>query len=763
MGSLPVQEPSGSPPSVAPGPVSNTEGPPSDTALVGAAGSPIQGAAGGPAVALPQPPVCDARSATATGYCWQSVAIGGGGFVSGIITSRREPNLIYARTDVGGAYRWNEATSSWISLNDWVGENEVGLLGVESLAIDPSEPNRVYMLAGIDYFNGGKTAVLSSEDYGATFTVRDVTAQFTAHGNGKGRQSGERLAVDPGNGSVLFTGTRTRGLFRSADRGASWTRVAALAVTTTPNGNGISFVVFDPSAGELNGVTRRLFVGVSRAGMPNLFESNDGGATFTAVAGQPTTYVPQRAALSDNGVLHVTYGNGAGPDMSGADPMNRGELWKLDLGSRAWTEITPLRGGQNRAFAGISVDAANPSRLLATTINNYQEQPWNFGDRIFSSTDGGASWTDLIANDRIEMSTNGMPWIENHAIHWAGSIEIDPFNPERAFVTSGNGVFMTRDLSAATSTWLFASHGLEEMVPLGAASVAGAPLYSVIGDYDGFVHDDPKVSPPRGTFAPTMGTTQGLAVAARSPAHLARSGSEIYVSADGAASWRRVTRPSQATGGQLAFSADGASLLWSVGTTTYRSADQGGNWAAVTGLAVRTIPEADGVNSNKFYAYDPQGGALFASTDGGRSFARSATVPARGAGRIRAVPGVEGDVWLALNGAGLQRSTNSGSSFQALGAVQSCRAVGFGAPRAPGGFPAVYIWGAAGGGPRGLYRSDDAGQNFVRINDDAHEFGGPGNGEFVLGDANVYGRVYMSSAGRGLILGELAPPAPAPR
>jgi photosystem II stability/assembly factor-like uncharacterized protein len=120
------------------------------------------------------------------------------------------------------------------------------------------------------------------------------------------------------------------------------------------------------------------------------------------------------------------------------------------------------------------------------------------------------------------------------------------------------------------------------------------------------------------------------------------------------------------------------------------------------------------------------------------------------------VPGVEGEVWVALNGGGLQRSTNSGVSFQALSAVQSCRAVGFGAPRATGGFPAVYIWGAAGGGPRGLYRSDDAGQSFQRINDDAHEFGGPGNGEFVLGDANVYGRVYLSSAGRGLIVGELA-------
>ena len=40
-------------------------------------------------------------------YAWDNVSIGGSGFVSGLITSKTEPGLIYARTDVGGAYRWD--------------------------------------------------------------------------------------------------------------------------------------------------------------------------------------------------------------------------------------------------------------------------------------------------------------------------------------------------------------------------------------------------------------------------------------------------------------------------------------------------------------------------------------------------------------------------------------------------------------------------------------------------------------------------------
>jgi hypothetical protein len=730
------------------------EGPPPIAGLSGAAGA-TSGGGGGPA--LPPSATCDVTSANASGYCWRSVVIGGGGFVSGLVLSAQQRNLIYARTDVGGAYRWIEQTQSWLPLNDWVSEDEVGLLGVESLALDPSEPSRVYMLAGINYFNGGKTAILSSNDYGQSFSVTDVTSQFKAHGNGMGRQSGERLAVDPNEGSVLFTGTRQDGLFRSADHGATWSPVPGLNVTTTPNGNGIAFVVFDPNAGVLDGATRHLYVGVSRAGEPNLFESNDAGATFTAVLGQPTTYAPQRATLAQNGVLIVSYANGAGPFPSDVDPMDRGELWKLDLPSGGFTEITPLRADQNRAFSGISVDASDPNRLLATTINTYQQQPWGYGDRIFLSTDGGTSWTDLIGAGRVAMATNGMPWIEQNAIHWAGSVAIDPFNPERAFVTSGNGVFSTPDLSAPTSTWAFSAKGLEEMVPLGVASAAGAPLVSVIGDYDGFIHDDPNVSPVRGRHAPPMGTTEGLAVAALAPTHLARVGSELYVSADSATSWTLVTRPSTATGGQLAFSADASHLLWSVDTTTFSSPDQGASWVPSTGLSVAVFPEADGLSPTKFYAYDPESGTVFASSDGGASFTAAATLPAGGASRVRAVPGVEGDLWVALNGGGLTRSVSSGSSFQALAAVQSCRAVGFGAPKVAGSFPAIYIWGAASGGPRGVYRSDDAGASFVRINDDLHEYGGPGNGELVIGDANVYGRVYMSSAGRGLILGELAP------
>jgi photosystem II stability/assembly factor-like uncharacterized protein len=677
--------------------------------------------------------------------------MGGGGFVSGLVPSRSHAGLWYARTDVGGAYRWTEASRSWTPLLDWVSESETGFLGVESIALDPRAPERLYLLVGISYFNGGKSAILRSSDFGANFSITDVTSQFTAHGNGMGRQSGERLAVDPSDGRVLLTGTRNHGLFRSTDQGASWQRVAALDVTSTPNGNGIAFVIFDATGASDGTPTSRIYVGVSRP-EKNLYLSTDAGQSFALVAGQPGGFTPQRAALSA-GVLHVTYGNGPGPHPSSTEPMDKGAIWKLDTKSGAWTEISPLRGPDNRAFCGISVDATNPKRLLASTVNTYQQQPWGHGDRIFLSSDGGQSWTDLIAKQRLVMDTNGFPWIKDHSIHWAGSIEIDPFNAERALVTSGNGVFMTENLGVTPSTWKFAVEGLEETVPLDAASVPGGPLISVIGDYDGFVHSDLAVSPPRGRLSPTMGTTHSLAVAARKPSVLARSGGELYLSTDGAAHWTQLSRPSADKNGRVSLSADGSVLLWSANSVVYRSADAGGSWTRVKGVSFDAAPAADSVEVNKFYAYDPKSGAFHVSRDAGLSFARSVALEAGGASRIRSVPGVAGEVWVPLHGKGLTRSKSSGGEFERVPSVASCTAIGFGVAAPGKSFPAVYMWGAPKDQGLGVYRSDDAGASWLRVNDDAHEYGGPANGQFVLGDSNVYGRVYMSSAGRGIVFG----------
>src|SRR6185503_18158236 len=115
--------------------------------------------------------VISSAFAASQAYTWKSVQIQGGGFIPGIIFNQTQPNLIYARSDIGSAYRWNQASNSWIPLNDSVGWNNWGTLGCVSLATDPVNPNNVYVAAGM-YTNGwdpNNGVILRSSDQGNTW------------------------------------------------------------------------------------------------------------------------------------------------------------------------------------------------------------------------------------------------------------------------------------------------------------------------------------------------------------------------------------------------------------------------------------------------------------------------------------------------------------------------------------------------------------------------------------------------------------------
>jgi xyloglucan-specific exo-beta-1,4-glucanase len=601
------------------------------------------------------------------------------------------------------------------------------------------------MTAGIAYLNGGASAVLKSNDYGRSFQRIDVTSQFKVHGNGMGRGNGEKLQVDPRDGKILYAGTRANGLFKSTDEGLSWRRLDGLDVTTTPNQNGISFVLLDGG---------RIFVGVSRYGAvgENMYVSADAGKTFSPMAGGPRTLMPGRAVLA-NGKLVVTFAQGAGPhaDKAHGEGMEEGGVWQYDIASGKWTDISPPL---NRAYAGITVDPRQPQHMVVSTISHY-DMRGGIGDQFYETLDGGKSWNSIVANG-VQIDANGVSWIAGSFIHWTASIEFDPFDPNTLMVVSGNGVFKSSDIHAARPVWKFDDVGLEESVPLNLISIPGGPVMSAIGDYDGFRHTDVTHYAPIHT--PTMGTTWGLDYATQHPELVVRAGSAMYLSRDMGVSWKK-TAGMQGKQGQVALSADGKVIVHCPEkmTACYRSEDQGATWSEVKGLRTqRGRAVADPLNARKFYALADD--RLLVSQDGGASFAPGAGVlaSARGSTAVRAAPGREGDVWIALYDGGLARTTDSGASFVKLPRIRYAAAVGFGKAAPGADYPSVYIWGEI-DGVRGVYRSVDSGASWLRINDDQHQYGGPGDAQFVIGDMNTFGVVYMSTAGRGIVFGKPTP------
>ena len=698
-------------------------------------------------------------------YNWKNVAIRGGGFVDGIIFSPVEKGLVYARTDMGGAYRWDQTLYGWVPLTDWIGRAENNQIGIESIAADPLDPNIVYLAAGT-YLTAGNGVILRSTDRGNTFTALPIGVPMG--GNTDGRSMGERLSIDPNLTSTLYFASRGNGLMRSRNSGTTWDTVATFpvvgGVTSSNTQLGLSFVEFDPTSGTPGNGSSTFYVGVAdlKAGS-NLYVTHDGGTQFDLVPGGPTNLMPHHVARTTNGKLYLAYNDGPGPNS-----ITKGSIWTYDPASGAFTQVTSLPSGAY-GFGGISADATLPGTVVVATLD------WWNPDEIYRTTDDGAHFTPIGRS--AKHNPNGAEWLRwgkscasPNASGWMGDIEIDPFDSSHVLYVTGQGVWSSLNAQAAAPSnieWRFEDRNLEQTAVIDMQSSVNGAFLSCVGDIAGSRSDKLDSPAATGMYAnPIFGNCASIDFAGQDPNFVVRAGTPNSANAgklggyskDNGNSWAAFAKSPEGTvtsgaGGKIAISADGGTIVWTPpNTNPAYSTDFGATWNKVDGLPMGTGTVADRVNANKFYAYvsASTGGAVYVSLDAGKTFtAAPNTVSFTGRGRLRSVFGREGDLWLVANGQ-LYRSSESGANFALVASMQAAYAVGFGKSSTTDGYPSVFLFGQV-GAVTGFFRSDDAGIQWTRINDDAHQFGTAG---FVAGDENVYGRVYIGTNGRGIVYGE---------
>ncbi|WP_327319081.1 cellulose binding domain-containing protein [Streptomyces sp. NBC_01235] len=725
----------------------------------------------------------------AESYTWKNARIDGGGFVPGIVFNRKEKNLAYARTDIGGAYRWQESSKTWTPLLDSVGWADWGHTGVASLASDSVDPNKVYAAVGTytNSWDPGNGAVLRSADRGASWQKTDLP--FKLGGNMPGRGMGERLAVDPNRNSVLYLGAPSgKGLWRSTDSGVTWSQV-----TNFPNvGNyqqdpadtsgyasdnqGIVWVTFDESTGTSGNATKTIYVGVADKDNA-VYRSTDAGATWTRLAGQPTGYLAHKGVLDTvNGYLYIAYSDKGGPYDGG-----KGRLWRYATTTGTWTDISPVAEADTYyGFSGLTVDRQKPGTVMATAYSS-----WWPDTQIFRSTDSGGTWTkawDYTSypnrSNRFTMDVSSSPWLtwganpsppeQTPKLGWmTEALEIDPFNSSRMMYGTGATLYGTDNLANWDSGGQFTVkpmvQGLEETAVLDLASPpSGAPLLSALGDIGGFRHTDLTKVPSMMYTSPNFTSTTSLDYAETNPNTVVRvgnldSGPHVAFSTDNGANWFAGTDPSGVSGGgTVASAADGSRFVWSpAGTGVQYTAGFGTSWSASSGIPAGAIVESDRVDPKTFYGF--KSGKFYVSSDGGATFTPSAAtgLPSGDSVRFKALPGVKGDVWLAggaTDGAyGLWHSTDSGATFTKLSTVEQADTIGFGKAATGASYQTLYT-SAKIAGVRGIFRSTDKGATWTRINDDAHRWGWTGGA--ITGDPRVYGRVYVSTNGRGVVYGD---------
>jgi len=753
---------------------------------------------------------------------WANVKFGGGGYVPGLIFHPTVPNILYARTDVAGAYRWDNANSKWIPITDMFGFNEGQFQGVESIALDPTDANKVYLVGGM-YVNGGNARLYTSLNKGATWTY--VNLPFPAGGNNAGRAIGERLMVDPNKPSVLFYATRSQGLWKSIDSGTTWNQVTGLStykMTSEPNGGdigsvgnspiGIEGVVFDtavPTGFQSSGnATQTIYVTVApdykgMAGLSSyLYKSTDGGTTWTgisipsAVVTDSALYIPHIVRDMDtNSTSRKLYLDFVGQSGPGAYGTGWAYLYSFD-GNSTWTQLKtgPWQGA---GLGGLSVVGSGASTVIALGVTS----TWGLNlPRVYYSTNAGTNWVDIAQNKT--------DW------GWVDDVEIDPFNTSRVLHVFGGGVWATSNANLGlNSTWISTVDGIEELATRTLMTPpAGASYLFVAGYWDvgTQVHTNLDTKPT--TNFPgniSFGNGNGADMAWAHPAYIAAIGSTngnsgntskvgVY-STDSGVNWTAfATQPPFAPSGanvdqgssgeaNIAVMAQNK-LVWAPsafngnGTPSgvpYYTIDNGVTWTATdlpppTQTTVNSAYHlaADRKNPNKVYAYDSGGanwtstrGKFYYSTNGGKNFTKSTDPTIAGVNWhqftttwLAVNPNAEGDVWLA-DGDNVYHSTDSGVSWTKLSNMASTPAgynqwgapslygaqrIALGKPVAGSSYSAaVYLVGTV-GSVAGLYRSDNAGATWIRINDDAHQWGGVGA---LAADNNVAGRVYLAARG----------------
>jgi xyloglucan-specific exo-beta-1,4-glucanase len=725
-----------------------------------------------------------ALAQTTATYTWRNVAIeGGGGFVPGIVFNTTEQNLIYARTDIGGAYRWDQSSGRWIPLLDWIGFDDWNLTGVDSIATDPVDPARLYIAAGTytNEWTSQNGAILRSTNRGNSFLRTNLP--FKVGGNMPGRSMGERLAIDPNRNSTLYFGARSgNGLWRSTNFGESWSRVTSFPVAGTyvedPSNSytgdivGVVWVTFDRRTGTPGNTTQTIYVGVADTGN-SVYRSTDGGATWAAVPGQPTGFLPHHSVLASNGMLYITYSDGAGPYDG-----EKGNVWRYDTSSATWTNISPVPSSSSDnyfGYGGLTVDAQNPNIVMVASLNS-----WWPDTILFRSLNGGATWTRIWEftsypnrSFRYLQNITAAPWLTFNAnpqlpeitpkLGWmTGDLEIDPFNSNRMMYGTGATIYGSDNLTTWDTggqiTISVKAVGLEETAVLDLISPpSGAPLLSGVGDICGFRHNSLTAAPAAMMGSPTFVSTTSLDYAELSPTFIVRVGNanagtnRSGFSFDGGTSWfQGSTEPGGVTGGgTVAAAANATRVVWSpAGAQVNLSTNNGSSWTQSQGIPSGARVGSDRVNPMKFYGV--ANGTFYVSVNGGANFTAASTgLPTDS--KFKAVPGREGDIWLAGAEGGLWRSTNSGASFTRVTSVEEADTIGFGMAAPGQSYMALYS-SAQVNGVRGIFRSTDTGATWVRINDDQHQYGS--TNAAITGDPRVFGRVYVSTNGRGIIYGE---------
>ncbi len=458
-----------------------------------------------------------------------------GGTVNKIVFNKSTPSVVYAIAS-GGYYRSQDGGVSWqLIKSDF-------LNAPRDLAIDPSDANRVYVVA-VNY-----PCLYMSTDGGATLSaVATVPTAVTAS---------TQIAVSH-SGTTLYLNSGNR-IFYSADRGGTWqerTPVTSFAASI------LIKLAIDPT--DPNTVYAAATISSTDAG---IFATHDGAMTWQLLAsGDEYHHLPTDFAINaanSNQIWSTRYDG----------------IWFSSNKGVNWTQV------DGRPFEAIAIDPANPAIL-------YAGEP---SGQIVGTSDSGATWPDVAgSNTAGQITTLAVdPSQSTHLL--AGGL-----GGLSGTTTSGTQwSTQTAGLIATSILGLSADASADRIY----INVSSGGIYYAAAGAASTVAVNNSTSGGLAQLSPSLFATGLLAQPGRLSVSLS---SGLARSVDGGSTWSLVPVTPPLISQQVFSFASSAmnpqTILGATGSSVYRSTDGGDLWTQ----AIAGLPAGAVINKLAAAASDP--------------------------------------------------------------------------------------------------------------------------------------------------------------
>ena len=329
-----------------------------------------------------------------------------------------DPNTFYFGSVGGGVWKTTSAGMVWNPIFD---SEHIASIG--AIAVAPSNPNVVYV-------GSGEADMRSDIGFGdGVYKSTDAGKTWKNVGLRDSRQIA-RMLVDPKDPNLVYVAAlghaygpnAERGVYRSADGGATWRKVLDKGPET-----GAADLAFDPSNSRVIYATmwnaRRppwsVYAPIEGPGS-GLYKSTDGGDHWTQISGHG---LPEEQW----GRASVAVAGGGRRVYLLLESQNGG-LFRSDDAGETWARVSSDSRifGRGWYFGTVTVDPNNADIVYVPNVAMYR------------STDGGRNFTIV----------RGAPGGDDYHILW-----IDPTDSRRMVLGTDQGTTISLDGGDTWSTW----------------------------------------------------------------------------------------------------------------------------------------------------------------------------------------------------------------------------------------------------------------------------------------------------------------------